>query len=71
MDKEMTDSDFRKITEGTISKKALGNTQVRMVEESIDMIGALITVEIGIDEEKGHFQETIVVTGIEVQVIVD
>ena len=35
------------------------------------MIDIMITIEAGIDQEKGHLQEIIVVADIEVQVTVD
>ena len=35
------------------------------------MIGMMIIIEVGIDQEKRHSQETMVIIGIEVQVIVD
>ena len=31
----------------------------------------MITIEAGIDQEKGHFQEIIAIIGIEVQLIAD
>ena len=39
--------------------------------EDIEMIDMIITIEAGIDQEKGHLQEIIVVAEIEVQVTVD
>ena len=43
----------------------------KIIEEVIDMIDIMITIEAGIDQEKGHLQEIIVVAEIEVQVTVD
>ena len=35
------------------------------------MIGVMVTIEVGTDQEKDYFQEIIVIIGIEVQVIAD
>ena len=43
----------------------------KIIEEVIEMIDIMITIEEGIDQEKGHLQEIIVVAEIEVQVTVD
>ena len=43
----------------------------KIIEEVIEMIDIMITIEAGIDQEKGHLQEIIVVAEIEVQVTVD
>ena len=42
------------------------------VEGSIEMIfiGVMVTIEVGIDQEKGHSQEVIVVIELEVQATV-
>ena len=66
MDKEVIDPDFSKITEGTIFKKTLGDMEDKIVEENIEMIGEMVTIEVGIDQEKGHFQEIIAIIGIEI-----
>ena len=71
MDEEVIDPDFSKITEGTIFKKTLGDMEDKIVEENIEMIGMMVTIEAGIDQEKGHFQEIIAIIGIEVQVTAD
>ena len=62
---EIIDPDFSKITEGTISKKTLGDMEDKTVEEITEIIDVIVTIEVGIDQGKDHFQ------GIEVQVIVD
>ena len=49
MDKEVIDLDFSKTTEGTIFKKALVDTEDKMVEENTEIIGMMVTVEVGID----------------------
>ena len=60
---------FSKITDGTTFKKALGDTEDKVVEGNIEMIGVMITIEVGIGQELGHSQEIIVVAEIEAQVI--
>ena len=62
--------DFSKITEGTTFKKALGNIEDKVVEGNIEMIGVMITTEVGIGQEKDHSLEIIVVAEIEAQTIV-
>ena len=66
----MRDLDFTKITEGTTFKKALGDIEDKVVEGNIEMIGMMITAEVGIGQEKDHSQEIIVVAEIEAQAIV-
>ena len=66
----MRDPDFSKITEGTTFKKALRDIEYKVVEGNIEMIGVMITTEVGIGQEKGHSQEIIVVAEIEAQAIV-
>ena len=55
MDEEVIDPDFSKITEATIIKKTLGYMEDRIVEKNIEMIGMMVTIEVGTDQEKGHF----------------
>ena len=43
----------------------------KIVEENTGIIGAMIIIKVGKDQEKGHSQEIMVIIGIEVQVIVD
>ena len=59
------DSDFSKTTEGTISKKTLGDMEDKTVEEITEIIDTMITIEVGTDQGKDHSQ------GIEAQVIAD
>ena len=66
MDEEVIDPDFSKITEGTIFKKTLGDMEDKIVEEDIEMIGMMVKIEVGTDQEKGHFQGIIAILGIEV-----
>ena len=58
---------------GTIFKIILEDTVDKIAEASIEMIiiEIVVTIEAGIDPEGDHSQETIVVIGIEVQVIAD
>ena len=63
----MRDPDFSKITEGTTFKKALGDIEDKVVEGNIEMIGVMITTEIGIGQEKDCPLEIIVVAEIEAQ----
>ena len=69
MEEEVIDPDFSKITEGAIFKKMLGDMEDKIVEENIEMIGVMVTIEVGTDQEKGHFQEIIEIIGIEIPVI--
>ena len=66
----MIDPDFSKITKGTIFKKALGDIEDKTTEGSIEMIGMMVTTEVGIGQERDHSQEIIAVAGIEAQAIV-
>ena len=43
----------------------------KIIEKDIGMIDIMIIIEAGIDQEKGHSQEIIIVVEIEVQVTVD
>ena len=70
LDEVLRDPDFSKITEGTTFKKALGDTEDKVVEGNIDMIGMMIMTEVGIGQEIGHSQEIIVVAEIEAQATV-
>ena len=38
----------------------------KIVEENIEMIGMMVSIEVGTHHEKGHFQEIIAIIGIEV-----
>ena len=71
MDKEVIDPDFSKTTEETILKKKLGDMEDKTVEENTEIIGMMVTIEVGIDQEKDHSQEIMAIIGIEAQVIVD
>ena len=43
----------------------------KIIEEDIEMIDIMIIIEAGLDQEKGHSQEIIIVVGIEVKVTAD
>ena len=43
----------------------------KIVEKAIEIIGVMVTIEVGTEQEKGHFQGIIAIIGIEVQVIAD
>ena len=60
-----------RITEVTILEGTLEGMVDRILEETIEMKDIMTTIETGIGQEKGHLQEIIVVSEIEVQVIVD
>ena len=68
---EIIELDFSKTIEGTISKKTLGDMEDKTVDEITEIVGMMVTIEVGIDQEKDHFQEIMAIIGIEVQVIVD
>ena len=68
---ELIDPDFSKTTEGSIFKKTLGDMEDKTVEENTEIIGMMVTIEVGIDQEKDHSQEIMAIIGIEAQVIVD
>ena len=63
--------DFNKATEATIFKKMLGDMEDKTLEENTEIIGMMVIIEVGIDQEKDHSQEIMAIIGIEVQVIVD
>ena len=65
----MRDPDFSKIIRATF-RKALGDIEDKVVEESIEMIDIMITTEVGICQEKGDSQEIIAVAEIEAQAVV-
>ena len=61
-DRTIETSIFEETLEGLVDK---------IINENSQMIGIIITIEAGIDQEEGHSQEIIVVAEIEVQVTVD
>ena len=64
---EIVDTDFNKTIETTIFEKMLGYMEDKIVEENTGITGIMITIEIGIDQERGHSQEIMVIIGIDVQ----
>ena len=44
---------------------------MQTVEEITEIIGMMVTIEVGMDQEKDHSQEIMAIIGIEAQVIVD
>ena len=68
---EVIDPNFSKTTEGAIFKKMLGDIEGKTVEQNTEIKGVMVTIEVGVGQEKGCSQEIMAVIGIEVQVIVD
>ena len=62
-----------RVIEGTIFEIVLGDIEDKVAEGSIEMIiiGAMAIIEVGIGQEKDQFEETITVTELEVQAIVN
>ena len=63
--------DLDNTIETTVFERTLDDTEDKLVEENIGIIGAIIIIEAGIDGEKGHSQGIMATIGIEVPVIVD
>ena len=53
-----------RIIEGTIFEAVQGGMEDKIAEGSIEMtvIGMMVTIKVGIDQERGHSQELIAVT---------
>ena len=68
----MVDLDLNRVIEGTIFEIVLGDMENKISKGSIEVIiiGVMVTIELGIDQETDHSQETIVVRELEVQVTV-
>ena len=66
---QMVDPD--RTIETVILEETLEGVEDEIVEEDIEMIDIMIIIEAGIDQERGHSQEIIVVAEIEAQVTVD
>ena len=60
-----------KTLETTIFERTLVDMEYKIIEENIGIIGTVIIIESGIDQEKGHSQGIMAILGIEVLVIVD
>ena len=63
--------DLDNTTETTICEGTLEDMEDKIAEENIGIIGVMIIIEAGIDQEKGHSQGIMVTIGIEVPVTVD
>ena len=63
--------DLGKTIETTIFEGTLEDTEDKIVEENMGIIGAMIIAEAGMVQEKGHSQGIMIAIGIEVLVIVD
>ena len=63
--------DLDKTIETTIFEGTLEDMEDRIIEENIEVIGAMNMIEAEIDQEKGHSQEIMVTIEIEVPVTVD
>ena len=63
---------MNRIIEGTIFEVVQGGREDKIAEGSIEMtvMGMMVTIEIGTDQERGHSQEVIVVTELETQATV-
>ena len=63
----VVDQGLRRVIEGTIFEIVLGGMKDKIAEGSIGMIiGMMVTIEVGIGQERDHCQETIVVIELEV-----
>ena len=62
-----------KVIEGTIFENILEDTVDKIAEGSIEVItiGIVVIIEAGLGLERDHSQETIMVTELEVQAVVD
>ena len=63
--------DLDNTIETTIFERTQEDMEDKIVEENIRKIGAIIIIEAGIDQEKGHSQGITGIIGIEFLVIVD
>ena len=65
----MVDPDLRRVIEGTNFERVLKDMVDKVAEGSIEMIiiGVMVTIEVGIDQEGDHSQETKAVIELEVQ----
>ena len=61
---EIIDPDFSKTTEETIFKKMLGDMEDKTVEENTEIIGVMVTIGVGIGQEKDRSQEIMPIIGI-------
>ena len=68
---EIIDTYSSKTIETTIFERTLEDMEDKIVEENLGITDVMIIIEVGIDQGRGHSQETMAIIGIEVQVIVD
>ena len=66
-----TSSRPRQTTEIIVLKETLEDMEDKIVEEDIEMIDIMVTIEAETGQEKGYLQEIIIVAEIEVQVTAD
>ena len=72
MDEAAVDLDLSRVIEGIFFEKMLGDMEYKIAEGSIGMIiRMMVTIEVGIGQERDHSQETIVIIELEVQATVD
>ena len=60
---------MNRVIEGTIFETVQGDMEDKIAEGSIEMtvICVMVTIEVGIDQERGHSQEVTMVTELEIQ----
>ena len=63
--------DLDKTIETTIFEETLEDTEGKIVEDNIGIIGIMVITEAGIGQKKGHSQGIMATIKIEVAVIVD
>ena len=68
---EIIDTDSSKAIKTTIFERTIEDMEDKIVEENTGITGVMIIIEVGIDQEREHSQETMAIIGIGVQVIVD
>ena len=68
---EIIDTDSSKTIETTIFERTLEDMEDKIVEENTEITVMTIIIEVGIDQGRGHSEETMAIIGIEVQVLVD
>ena len=63
--------DLDKTIERMLFEETLEGMEDKIIGEDIEMIDITIIIDAGIDQEKGHSQEILIVVEIEAQVTVD
>ena len=71
-DSSEIDPDLSRTMGGLFFEIMLWNMEDKPAERNIEMIliNVMVTIEVGIDQEKGHFQEFVAVIELEVQAVV-